>query len=112
MEAKLTPLCAGAIVVGGGRVTAGGLRAAREQHVSAIITGGIDDQGFARLSGLRSGVATTGSERVGLTLIITEGFGDVAMADRTWSLLHSRSGLAAACNGATRFGPECCVPKS
>ncbi|MCY2964276.1 MAG: hypothetical protein NT069_11690 [Planctomycetota bacterium] len=114
-ESNLSPDCAGAIVVGGGRVTALALARARALGCSAIITGGIDDQDLRDFLGYDLGVATTGSERVGLTLIITEGFGDVAMADRTWSLLKSRAGAEAACNGATQIRagvlrPEIAIP--
>ena len=36
------------------------------------------------------GVAITGSERIGLTVVITEGFGEIAMSDA----------LSASCNNA------------
>ena len=39
-----------------------------------------------KLLGYNLGVAITGSERVGLTLVITEGFGEVPMAERTFAL--------------------------
>lgn len=83
--------------------------------VSAIIAGGIDDQDLRDFLGYDLGVATTGSEKVGLTLIVTEGFGDVAMADRTWSLLQSRSGAESSCTGATQIRagvvrPEILIP--
>ena len=70
----------GAVVVGGGRATAEALERARAVGVSAIVTGGIDDQDLRDFLGYDLGVATTGSETAGLTLIITEGFGDIAMA--------------------------------
>jgi transcription antitermination factor NusG len=61
------------------------------------------------------GVAVTGSERIGLTLIVTEGFGEIAMAERTFRLLASRSGAPAAVNGATQIRagvlrPEIAIP--
>jgi hypothetical protein len=49
------------------------------------------------------GVAITGSEQVGLTLIITEGFGKMRMADRTFNLLKSLSGKKSSINGATQI---------
>lgn len=119
-EERLTPArlnadCRGAIVVGGGRVTAEALRAARDLGVSAVITGGIDDQDLRDFLGYDLGVATTGAEKVGLTVIITEGFGEVALAKRTFELLHSRAGAPAAANGATQIRagvlrPEVVIP--
>ena len=92
---------------GAGRAVAAG--------VSAIVTGGIDDQDLRDFLGYDLGVATTGSENAGLTLIITEGFGEIAMAARTFELLASRAGCEAAVNGATQIRagvlrPEVVIP--
>jgi hypothetical protein len=114
---RLDANCQGAIVVGAGRVTAAALAAGVERRVAAIVTGGIDDADLRDFLGYDLGVAVTGSEKVGLTLIVTEGFGDIAMAERTFRLLVSRSGQAAACNGATQIRagvirPEVIVPRA
>jgi biotin carboxyl carrier protein len=114
---RLDASCRGAIVVGAGRVTAAALAAGVERQVAAIVTGGIDDADLRDFLGYDLGVAVTGSEKVGLTLIITEGFGDIAMAERTFRLLVSRAGQAAACNGATQIRagvirPEVIVPRA
>jgi hypothetical protein len=103
------------IVVGGGRVTAGALSRAVAVGVSAIVTGGIDDQDLREFLGYDLGVATTGSEMAGLTLVITEGFGEIAMAGGTYELLTSRVGCDAAVNGATQIRagvlrPEIVIP--
>ncbi len=105
----------GAVVVGGGRVTAEALARAKAAGVSAIITGGIDDQDLRDFLGYDLGVATTGSENAGLTLIITEGFGEIAMAARTHALLVSRTGSDSAVTGATQIRagvlrPEILIP--
>jgi hypothetical protein len=105
----------GSVVVGGGRVTVDALRKAVEVGVSAIVTGGIDDQDLRDFLGYDLGVATTGSETVGLTLIITEGFGDIGMAARTFDLLNSHAGADVAVNGATQIRagvlrPEIIIP--
>ncbi len=107
----------GAVLVGGGRVTAEAVARAREVGVSAIITGGIDDADLKDILGYDLGVAITGSERIGLTLVITEGFGDIAMAQRTYELLRSLEGRAASVNGATQIRagvmrPEIIVARS
>ena len=93
----------GAIVVGGGRMDGEAIRKAVSVGVSALVSGGIDDQDLKETLGYDLGVAVTGSEKIGLTLIVTEGFGDIAMAERTFRLLASRAGAPAAVNGATQI---------
>ncbi len=105
----------GAVVVGGARVTSEALTRARDTGVRAIVTGGIDDEDLEEFLGYSLGVAITGTEQVGLTLIMTEGFGQIAMAERTWRLLASRAGARAAVNGATQIRagvmrPEILIP--
>jgi hypothetical protein len=114
---RITPEMQGAVVVGGGRVSSAALRRGVEVGVAAIVSGGIDDQDLKEFLGHDLGVAITGSEQVGLTLIITEGFGDIAMAERTWRLLQRRAGDEAAVNGATQIRagvmrPEIVIPLS
>lgn len=105
----------GAIVVGGARVTGATVHRAIELGVSAIVTGGIDDEDLKSVLGYDLGVAITGTEHIGTTVIITEGFGEIAMAQRTFQLLKSHAGAEAACNGATQIRagvmrPEIVVP--
>jgi hypothetical protein len=112
---EIAPAMRGSVVIGGGRVTAEALAGAVGAGVAAIVTGGIDDQDLRDFLGYDLGVATTGSETVGLTLIITEGFGEIAMARRTFELLASRAGCDAAVNGATQIRagvlrPEIVIP--
>ncbi len=111
----ITPDMKGCVVVGGARVTAQAIEQARTIGVAAIVTGGIDDADLEAILGYDLGVAITGSERIGLTLIITEGFGEIAMAERTFDLLASRAGDDAAVNGATQIRagvmrPEIVIP--
>ena len=105
----------GCVVVGGARVTEVALQKARTIGVAAVVSGGIDDQDLRKLLGYDLGVAITGSEQIGLTFIVTEGFGDIAMAQRTFALLASREGDEAAVNGATQIRagvmrPEIVIP--
>jgi hypothetical protein len=79
------------------------------------VSGGIDDQDLRDFLGHDIGVAVTGNERVGITLIVTEGFGAIAMAERTFALLASHAGRSASVNGATQIRagvmrPEIVVP--
>ena len=57
---------------------------------------------FAALLGWL-GVAITGTEQVGFTLILTEGFGTIPMAQKTFKLLSAHAGQKAAISGATQI---------
>jgi hypothetical protein len=112
---RITPDMKGAIVIGGGRMTGEAVRKARSIGAAAVVSGGMDDQDLKEILGYDLGVAITGSETVGLTVVITEGFGEIAMAERTFQLLKSHEGDAAAVNGATQIRagvmrPEIVIP--
>ncbi|MEM1063585.1 MAG: hypothetical protein AAGJ97_14770 [Planctomycetota bacterium] len=92
-----------AVVVGGRRVTAEALSALIDRGTAAVVTGGIDDAELRELLGYEIGVAVTGDERIGLTLVLTEGFGPIAMADGTFDLLRSLEGRAASVDGTTQI---------
>jgi hypothetical protein len=103
------------VVVGGARMTLESIVRAREIGAAAVVSGGIDDEDLRKFLGYDLGVAITGSEDVGLTLIVTEGFGDISMAGRTFELLASREGADASVNGATQIRagvmrPEIVIP--
>ena len=111
----ITPDMKGCIIIGGARVTEKAIEKARKVGAAGIVTGGIDDQDLKTFLGYDLGVAITGSEKVGLTIIITEGFGEIAMAERTFKLLASHEGHQAAINGATQIRagvmrPEVLIP--
>lgn len=114
-ENEITEDMAGTVLVGGARMTGKAVRKAIEVGAAAVISGGMDDQDLREILGYDLGVAITGSETIGTTLIITEGFGDIAMAERTFELLKSREGDEAAVNGATQIRagvmrPEIVIP--
>ncbi len=103
------------VVIGGGRVWHEAIEKAIDIGVAAVVAGGIDDQDLKEILGYNLGVAITGTEDIGLTLIVTEGFGDIAMAERTYNLLHARVGDFASVNGATQIRagvmrPEIIIP--
>ncbi len=87
----ILPEMKGAVVIGGARMEGEAIRKAVSVGVSALVSGGIDDQDLKETLGYDLGVAVTGSEKIGVTLIVTEGFGDIAMAERTFRLFGSRS---------------------
>ena len=113
--ALVTPAHAGKILVGGAFIAYDALRKAADTGVRAIITGGFDDADLKRLLGYDLGVAITGQENVGITLVVTEGFGTIKMAGKTFSLLAQLAGRKAAVNGATQIRagvmrPEIVIP--
>jgi len=113
---KVPPDCAGIVLVGGSLVESAALKRAAERKATAIVVGGILDQDLRAYLGYDLGVAVTGDENVPLTLILTEGFGSIRMAERTFKLLQSLQGRGASVNGATQIRagamrPEIIVPQ-
>ena len=103
------------ILVGGSLVTTETIQQAIQQGVKGLIAGGIDDADLRELLGYELGVAITGSEEIGITLVITEGFGSIAMAEQTFTLLKAREGMKTSINGATQIRagvvrPEIVIP--
>ena len=103
------------ILVGGSLVTTDAIQKAIQNGVKGIIAGGIDDADLRELLGYELGVAITGSEEIGITLVITEGFGSIAMAKQTFTLLKAREGMKTSINGATQIRagvvrPEILIP--
>lgn len=103
------------ILVCGSLVTTDAIQNAIEHGVKGIIAGGIDDADLRKMLGYELGVAITGSEEIGITLVITEGFGSIAMAERTFALLKAREGMKTSINGATQIRagvvrPEIVIP--
>jgi hypothetical protein len=94
---------AGKVVVGGSLVTEPVLRVAVQRGVRAVVVGGFDASDLQRFLGYDLGVAITGSEQLGTTLIVTEGFGRMAMAERTFKLLGQHAGRQCSVNGATQI---------
>ena len=93
----------GAVVVGGSLITYNGLQKAIEVGVNAVVVGGFDDADLKKFLGFDLGVAITGHEELGLTLVLTEGFGQIPMADKTFALLKECEGKNASVNGATQI---------
>jgi len=106
---------AGKILVGGSGISADALQRAQQVGVKGLIAGGIKDSDLIKLLGYEIGVAITGTENIPLTLLVTEGFGYLAMAGRTFELLKTLDGKMASINGATQIRagvirPELIVP--
>ena len=114
---QLTPSMKGKIVVGGAFLPADSLTRAKEIGVAGLVVGGIHDKDLRALLGYDLGVAITGSEQVGFTLVLTEGFGAIPMAPKTFSLLSAHAGQKASMSGATQIRagvirPEIIIPRT
>jgi hypothetical protein len=115
-EKDITPECKELVVVGGSLVTAAALKKAIAVGAAGIVVGGFDDRDLRDFLGYDLGVAITGSEDLGITLVVTEGFGKIAMAEKTFQLLKRHQGELACINGATQIRagvirPEVVIPK-
>ncbi len=93
----------GKVIVGGSGVTLDALRKAGEVGAVGVVVGAIVDTELIDYLGYDIGVAITGQEDIPTTLILTEGFGDLAMAGRTFDLLKSLEGKRVSINGATQI---------
>jgi hypothetical protein len=111
----ISPSQAGKILVAGGLVTAAAIRTASKHGVKGIISGGLNDADVRDTLGYELGVAITGDEDLGVTVVITEGFGRIRIADATFELLRKHDGALASINGATQIRagvvrPEIIIP--
>ena len=75
---------------------------AKEIVVKGIICSAIDYGTLSKILGHPLGVAITGMETTA-TIIVTEGFGEINMAIKTFNLLKKNNGLFASINGATQI---------
>ncbi len=114
--AQVKPEWKGKIVVGGSFLGMDVMKKAKEVGVAALVVGAIHDKDLRELLGYDLGVAITGTERVGFTLIVTEGFGSIPMANKTFALLGRHTGQQASVSGATQIRagvirPEILIPR-
>jgi hypothetical protein len=103
------------IIVGGSLINIGAITKGIRVGVAGIVGGGINTTDLTKFMGSEVGVAITGEEKIGLTLIITEGFGDMSMHQKTYDILKKYEGHHAAMNGETQIRagvirPEIIIP--
>ena len=113
----LKPDMRGKIVVGGSHLPAETMARAKELGIAGLVVGGIHDKDLRALLGYDLGVAITGTELVGFTLILTEGFGTIPMASKTFRLLSAHAGRKASISGSTQIRagvirPEIIIPRA
>ncbi|MCB0358435.1 MAG: hypothetical protein KDD44_02335 [Bdellovibrionales bacterium] len=106
----------GTVLIGGARFTFDALQFAATRGAVGIVTGSIDSQTLRNYVGYEIGVSITGDEPVPCTVIVTEGFGFLPIAERIRALAGELHGKACAVNGATQvragaMRPEVIVPR-
>lgn len=104
----------GCIISGGCQLSLDSLERARRLGVKGIVVGSMHKSVLDRWLGYTLGTAVTGLENT-LSLILTEGFGSVAMLPTTFAVLSSLHGRSAIIDGSTRvragvIRPELFVP--
>ena len=114
-ESQIDESCRGKVLVGGSLLDLPALHKAIQVGAKGVVVGGFNDQDVKEVLGYDLGVAITGHEELGTTLLITEGFGKIRMAEGTFNLLKSLEGRKASINGATQIRagvirPEVVIP--
>ncbi|MBN2780849.1 MAG: hypothetical protein JXR21_02660, partial [Candidatus Marinimicrobia bacterium] len=107
--------CKGKVLVGGSFLTHKAFMKAQRVGAMGVVVGGFNYSDIKKIVGYDIGVAITGQEEINTTLIITEGFGEVHMAQQTFDLLKAHEGRTASINGATQIRagvirPEIIIP--
>lgn len=105
----------GKILIGGSGFSYDAIMKASQCGVLGLVAGGVKDSDLTKFLGYDIGVAITGTEPIDLTLMVTEGFGFLNMAHRTFELFQQLEGKVASINGATQIRagvirPEIIVP--
>ena len=105
----------GKIIVGGSFLSLDAFYKAKKYDVAGIVTGGFSYKNLSTLLGYSLGVAITGSENIGPSIIITEGFGKISMAEKTYELLKIKNNKIASIDGSTQIRagvirPEILIP--
>jgi len=106
---------AGKIVIAGAYLPLDVFTHAQALGVNGIVVGGFDYDALSSILGFNLGVAVTGSEDLGISLMLTEGFGEIEMAEGTFNLFKQFDGKFASINGSTQIRagvirPEVMIP--
>ena len=107
----------GLVLVGGRSPTPAALYCAAKRGAVGFVTGSVSGETLRAYLGYDIGIALTGDEALSMTVIVTEGFGDIAMGERALAALRAADGQPVSINGATqvRAGaqrPEIIAPAS
>ena len=105
----------GKIIVGGSFISLEAFKRAIDLNVEGIVIGGFNYFDLEDILGYTLGVAITGTEDLVTSLIVTEGYGNIKMSERTFDLLKKHNGEFVSVNGATQIRagvirPEIVIP--
>lgn len=105
----------GKIIVGGSFISLDAYKKAIALGVAGVVVGGFNYFDLEDILGYTLGVAITGSEELGTSLIVTEGYGNIKMGQNTYDLLKEHHGKFVSINGATQIRagvirPEILIP--
>ena len=105
----------GAVIVGGSFISLEAYKKAISVGAAAVVAGGFNYHDLEDVLGYTLGVAITGSEDLGTSLILTEGYGRIPMGNRSFELLQQHNGKFTSVNGATQIRagvirPEIVIP--
>ena len=105
----------GKIIIAGAYLPIDVFEYAQKLGVNGIVAGGFDYNALSSILGYNLGVAVTGSEELVTSIMVTEGFGEIAMAAGTFDLFQQFEGKFASINGSTQIRagvirPEVMIP--
>ena len=114
-ESLITSNMKDCIIVGGSHISLNAYKKAISTGVAAVVVGGFNYHDLKDILGYTLGVAITGSEDIGTSLIITEGYGKIPMGARSFDILKKHHGRFTSVNGATQIRagvirPEIVIP--
>lgn len=114
-EEMITADMKGSVIVGGSYISLKAFKKAISVGVSAVVVGGFNYHDLKEILGYTLGVAITGSEDIGTSLILTEGYGKIPMGSRSFDILKKHDGNFTSINGATQIRagvirPEIVIP--
>mgnify|MGYP003912545443 CR=1 FL=1 len=92
-----------AVVVGGAWCEPAAWKALAERGAAGLVVGSLLDSELKAFLGYDLGLAITGQEDVPFSVIVTEGFGHIAMAAATFDLLKSLDGRSVSLSGQTQI---------
>ena len=105
----------GAVIVSGSFISLEAYKKAISVGAAAVVAGGFNYHDLEDVLGYTLGVAITGSEDLGTSLILTEGYGRIPMGNRSFELLQQQNGKLTSVNGYTQISagvirPEIVIP--
>ena len=105
----------GAVIVGGSFISLEAYKKAISVGAAAVVVGGFNYHDLKDVLGYTLGVAITGSENLGTSLILTEGYGRIPMGNRCFELLKQHNEKFTSVNGSTQIRagvirPEIVIP--